>query len=306
MALTIPTTNTNSISLEEYVDFVARNVDIEDEASILASAPMLKALANNRTFLARFVNDQILRWSEFQPENSYTAHTILLALQDKFVIRANVWDPPSLDASTREWQDRLFFYQVPHDHNFSFMTVGYKGSGYATTLWETDPATLSGVPGDPVDLHFVERTALPEGKIMYYRAGRDIHSQEHPTEFSLSINLMVNQRGSALKDQHFFDLENRRIASVTEGGGNGSRIFFCHLARFIGDATTKSCLEALATAHPANRVRATAVESLAVLEPESAEILWRRAARDPHAQVRHAARAALGRMAGDRPIALVE
>ena len=31
-----------------------------------------------------------------------------------------------------------FFYHVPHDHNFSFLTVGYLGPGYWSEYYEYD------------------------------------------------------------------------------------------------------------------------------------------------------------------------
>jgi hypothetical protein len=55
MAVTLDADTQQVITLDEYVDFISREVDADDEASILASAPMLRALANNRG--APFVAD---------------------------------------------------------------------------------------------------------------------------------------------------------------------------------------------------------------------------------------------------------
>jgi len=67
--------------------------------------------------------------------------------------------------------------------------------------------------------------------VVYYRASRDIHSQEHPQAFSLSINLLVGQAASPQKDQYFFDLEAGAVSDVAVGGGAASRLLPCRLAR---------------------------------------------------------------------------
>lgn len=293
MALTLNVDTDWSISLEEYVDYVARNVECDDPDSVLASAPMLRALANNPTFMAKLLNDQISRWTEFQEINGYSAQTLLLATGPGFAVRANVWEPPTTKVADREWQNEFYYYLIPHDHNFSFLTVGYLGPGYATTIYECDPGTIAGYSGEPVDLTLSERTTLPPGKVMYYRAGSDIHTQEHPTAFSMSINLMIVAKADLARDQYYYDVENRRIATVAPGGYNGSRVMTCHLARYLGDGTTQGHLEALSQAHPAPRVRLAAAESLAILAPTEATSLWERATADPHPLVAATARAFL-------------
>ena len=45
-----------------------------------------------------------------------------------------------------------FFYHVPHDHNFSFLTVGYLGPGYWSEYYEYDYGEVVGMPGEKVDL----------------------------------------------------------------------------------------------------------------------------------------------------------
>jgi hypothetical protein len=50
MAITINVEESRSISAEEYIDYVERNVDPEDDESIIASAGMLKALKTTARF----------------------------------------------------------------------------------------------------------------------------------------------------------------------------------------------------------------------------------------------------------------
>ena len=147
MALTLEADTQESITLEEYVDYVSREVDVDDEASIVASARALRALANNRRFVGQFLTNELRSWKDFQPTNGYTAQTFMLAQRERFAVRANIWEPPAASRELREHQNALYYYQVPHDHNFSFLTVGYLGPGYETVIYERDPDGLVGVSG---------------------------------------------------------------------------------------------------------------------------------------------------------------
>ena len=154
MALTLETDTHAAITLEEYVDYVSREVDPDDEASIIASAHMLRALANNRRVIGDYLTAELQSWKTFQPTNSYTAQTLMLAQRGRFAVRANIWEPPGSSPELRAHQKALYYYQVPHDHNFSFLTVGYVGPGYETLIYERDPDAIVGVPGESVDLRF--------------------------------------------------------------------------------------------------------------------------------------------------------
>jgi len=155
MAVTLEADTQQVITLDEYVDFISREVDADDEASILASAPMLRALANNRSMIGDYLTEELRSWQTFQPTNSYTAQTLMLARTGRFAVRANIWEPPDASPERREYQKALYYYEVPHDHNFSFLTVGYIGPGYETLIYERDPDAVVGVPGEKVDLRFV-------------------------------------------------------------------------------------------------------------------------------------------------------
>ena len=151
MAITVETNTTESITLEEYFDYVSSEVAVYDVDEVLNSATALRALANNRSFLVARLNQELADWKNFQTENSYTAPTITLGGGKGFFIRANMWVPMPESAAEREWDRKLYAYEVPHDHNFSFLTVGYLGSGYGTTIYEYDPKSVVGFPGEHVD-----------------------------------------------------------------------------------------------------------------------------------------------------------
>ena len=81
----------------------------------------------------------------------------------KFIIRANFW-PALKDSVVRHSGTDPFFYGVPHDHNFSFLTVGYLGPGYWSDYYEYDYGEVVGYPGEEVDLRFVEKSRLDAGQ----------------------------------------------------------------------------------------------------------------------------------------------
>jgi hypothetical protein len=280
MALTLDAKTDRSCSLEEYVAYVAREVDLMDIDSVARSAPMLRALANNKGFLAESINREIIDWRNFQAQNIYTSPVFILAKGPGFAVRAFVWttqhDP---------------FHEIPHDHAFSLMTVGYWGSGYETLIYEYDRQRVVGRRDEPVELRFLERTTLPEGKVMFYRKFRDVHLQQPPRELSVSLNLIFD--GTSRDTGFYFDLEAQKIAGSSGGLAVDGKLLLCDLARHLGDDTTASLLESLAPSHPSPPVRAAAFASLAALRPDSAREIWGRAAKDGDPMVRHAAAAAL-------------
>src|SRR5579884_2565752 len=148
MALTLNSETSSVTSLEDYTEHIRHHVDVRDLDSVCDSANQLKALANNRDFLVEHLNRELLDWRNCQLTNSYTAQTLLLGGGRDFLSRANIWMPPARDAAAREDQNRLFFYEIPHDHNFSFLTVGYFGPGYETTIYEYDSSGVQGEIGE--------------------------------------------------------------------------------------------------------------------------------------------------------------
>ncbi|MFN0141368.1 MAG: HEAT repeat domain-containing protein [Pyrinomonadaceae bacterium] len=293
MALTLNVDTDKSISLKDFVEYIKRNVDFTDDASICESAWMLKALSNNKGFFTEALNDELLNWELFQKNNKYTSQTFAFVGEDDFMVRANVWVPPSEIPEEQTWTNEMFYYLVPHDHNFSFLTVGFYGSGYETTIYEYDEDTVLGEIGEKVNLRFLENTSLPEGKMMYYRANKDIHSQAHPKEFSISLNLLVSPPEQGYKDQYCFDFNSQTISSDV-ATTNMCRIMLCKLASYIGDGRSVNLLESLSKNHPTPRVRAEAYASLASLEPGDREKIWQTAILDKSLFVRKRATNNLG------------
>jgi hypothetical protein len=292
MAFTIEARAGRPLAAEEYLETLNRDIDSTDDIeAILASAPQLASLCANDDLIVEALNKELGKWREFQNGNHYSAQTFILGVSKKFVIRANVWMPPSGDSSAREWEDKFYYYRVPHDHNFSFMTCGYFGSGYATTIYEYEHDEVTGTPGERVPMRFLERTTLPKGKVMFYRASRDIHSQEHPEEFSISVNLLVVNPKETLRTQYQFDLETGAVQGPIENTGAAQRML-TRTAKYLANDRTRYLLDDLSLSHPNPRFRASCYDSLVDLEPARVEDLICRAESDAHPFVREFARAA--------------
>ena len=269
MAYTIPTSTTSAVALEDYMEYVESQVDLSDEQSIVESGAALRELANNRRFIAEHLNRELGSWRNFQARNRYTSQVLLLGKGKGFFVRAIIWSSPyaPLDAADQDWH---YAYEVPHDHNFTFLTAGHFGSGYETVIYEYDRESTSGKPGDPARLSYLETTTLPQGKVMMYRACKDVHIQKHAKEFSVSLNLMVHPPGLHHQDQYYFDVDAGNLGNFVATPGTG-RVMLCRLAGQFGDGESVSLLHDLALRHGSRRVRAEALASLAVLEPSQRE-----------------------------------
>ncbi|TMP25895.1 hypothetical protein CWB99_19975, partial [Pseudoalteromonas rubra] len=107
----------------EFDDFIECLNDMQggffDVCNINKTISLLSKLYNNRVFLASFLND-FLKDIASQKSNLYTFQVFMLSKQKHFDIRAPIWIPPSGQES-----DSAFVYDLPHDHNFDLMTLGY-------------------------------------------------------------------------------------------------------------------------------------------------------------------------------------
>jgi hypothetical protein len=239
--------------------------DGEDEDGFAAFGPALKKLANNRTFLSDLVIAELKQRCEGQVrDNQYSAQVIMLhGASKKFIVRANFW-PALKDSVIRHSGTDPFFYGVPHDHNFSFLTVGYFGPGYWSDYYEYEYDQVVGYPGEAVDLRFVETTRLDQGKVMLYRAHRDVHLQLPADEMSVSINIVETSHSSVFRDQYRFDVENRRVDGILT---RTSLEPMLSLAAHFGGAEGMDLIAEFAARHPSDRIRWCALRARAAALP---------------------------------------
>jgi hypothetical protein len=262
VARVIDCADEESIGLGDLVSVLnADSFDPADEESFAAVAPWLKRLANNRDFLAEIAVAELKdRCTRQSLENRYSSQVIMLhRASDKFFIRANFW-PSERDSLFKASGTSPFFYHVPHDHNFSFLTVGYLGPGYWSDYYEYDYDAVVGTPGEKVDLRFVEKSRLEQGKVMLYRAHRDVHDQLPADDMSVSINIMEASNRLPFLSQYRFDVQKCEIAGILTHTATDALLA---LAANHGGGDARDLVETFSERHPCNRIRFTALCELA-------------------------------------------
>ncbi len=277
MALTLHCQNTNTVSVEEYLAYVGSKVDLNDPASVIASAPMLKGLANDRNLVVSRLNEYVEK--SFSMPGLASAQTILIGSGKNFYVRANLWPSVADVGAGKMYQDQ-FSYNIAHDHNFSFLTVGYHGPGYETDIYEYDYDKVEGYVGEPVEMQFLEKVRFSAGMAMYYRASRDLHIQYPPSEMTITLNLMLSPPAVRLREQYEFDLNTRTIARLPAELEASRRVSFIELTARLGNGNTAQLLEDLAQQHPCRRTRLTAWQALTTLLPQQARRFWEKACAD--------------------------
>ncbi|MEO0870417.1 MAG: transposase [Pseudomonadota bacterium] len=258
-----------AITLEELVSRLDEgNFDPRDEDCFASFGQGLRQLAENEHFLADLVIAELERNCASQSSgNQYGPQVFMLHRGERYAIRANFW--PALDDAVVENNGpAAFFYEVPHDHNFSFLTVGYSGPGYISDYYEYDYDSVLGVPGEQVALRFVERSQLHPGKTMLYRAHRDAHSQLPPESLSVSINILEQSASLPYRDQYQFDLERRSIDSILTNTPVEALLDLC---AGLASAEGHDLLENFAHAHPCDRIRHRALVAFASMQSSPAE-----------------------------------
>ena len=247
-----------------------------DEDSLLGAARWLRKLGNNRDFLAETMLDELKHSAGGEEDaSSYGAQVVMLSpLGAEFFLRANFW-PGRQDHMFRASGHSAFSYELPHDHNFDFLTVGYFGPGYDSDYYEYDYEAVEGVIGETAGLRFIERATLDPGKLMHYRAHVDVHSQLPPESLSVSVNVMHSGGAQGWLDQYSFDVANDTVAKVISPGGSE---IFLRVAVGLGHPDALDLAENFARHHVSERMRLVALEAQAgVLAPAERDALWRRA-----------------------------
>ncbi len=268
-----------SCSLPEAIEALAAlDFDPREAESAQEAALWLRRLSNNRTFLADVLLDRLAGRTAGALESGYGPQAILLSpVRGNMFLRANIW-PAEHDLCFRNSGAKTFVYGVPHDHNFSFLTSGYCGSGYVSDYYEYDYEAVTGFAGENAGLRFVERSALHEGKMMLYRAHRDVHSQLPAESLSVSLNVMHVDPAQAWFDQYGFDLESGEVTRVLSP--NATEVFL-RTAVASGSGNARDFAEWVGASHPSERLRLASFEARAGLSDDHAHSheLWRKAER---------------------------
>ncbi len=259
----------DAIGLDDLVDALDRHdFDVRCAESFATAGPLLARLGRNRDFLADLAIESLkARCADQVAGNAYTAQVFLLRPGNgRYLLRANFW-PAADDAVVRASGTAPFFYNMPHDHNFSFLTVGYLGPGYWSDYYDYDVTGLSGVIGEDAGLRFVERSRLEPGKLMLYRARHDVHAQLPPDSFSVSLNILGYDRAQPWWDQYRFDTAAGTLSGVLTTAPSEALVA---LASQFGGCNGIDLARDFAMRHPSPRMRMTALTALASTEPDPA------------------------------------
>lgn len=264
--------------LEECVEALeASGFDPRGEESLAHAARWLRRLGNNRDFLGDMLVEHLRhRHGEDDGQSAYGPQVIMLARSGgDFFIRANIW-PSQSEHALRASGGDSFVYGLAHDHNFDFLTFGYFGPGYWSDHYEFDYEALGGWRGEPAGLRFVERARLEEGRLMHYRAHRDVHRQWPPDKLSVSLNILHVGRAQAWFDQYRFDVEANEVAGIVNEGASECLL---RIAAGLGGAEALDLADHFARHHPSDRMRLAAWEARAGAEPDvaSRDAVWREA-----------------------------
>ena len=242
--------------------------DLADEERLAAFGPLLARLARNPDFLAdAAVAELKARHRVDSTIGGYGAQVLMLRpAGGRYVLRANFW-PAEEDAVVRASGPAPFFYNHAHDHNFSFLTVGYVGPGYWSEHYEYDVDRVVGVPGEKVELTFIERARLDPGMVLLYRARRDVHVQLPPDAFSVSLNILAVEPSQIWRDQFRFDIAAGTIAEMLTTAPSEALVA---LAVHLGGGDGRDLASDFAARHPSSRMRVTALAALASAARERA------------------------------------
>lgn len=252
----------SSCSLAECADALfAHGFDPMDEESLHHGAGWLRKLGNNTTFLGDIlVQNLTQRHRDEAQGQSYGPQSLVLSdHRGDCFLRANIW-PGAEDRVLLASGRSPFLYDMPHDHNFHFLTLGYFGPGYWSDYYEYEYAEVAGYRGEPVRLTPKGRQRLEPGKLMLYRAHRDVHRQLPADALSVSLNIMHANPALGWLDQYRFDIENETLGAIIS---HGSTDAFLRVAVAMGGEESLDLAESFAAHHPSDRMRVTASDALA-------------------------------------------
>ena len=245
-----------AIGLDTFFDNVAaiQAPRFSDEY-IDACARELSRLANNRELIwNHLARGGLKEWEHsFSPPQSF-----ILGVAHGMLVRANIWLPPKRARSEADaYYKSIYAYDLAHNHDSPFLTVGYFGPGYETDLYEVDAETVSGTPGEQVTLRAHRREQLTRGRVIYFKAYNDVHVQHEPSELSISLNLIFS-RDLPLHDPLIFDIERSSVIGPPKAGLSGRWLGVVGLASVLGDGRTWELLEEIAEKGTQARVRKAA------------------------------------------------
>ncbi|MCC6926266.1 hypothetical protein [Novosphingobium sp.] len=268
MALQIDCDEDGSIGLDEFCElYIDGKFNAAEQESLVEAAPLLKKLANDRNFFGRFVIDSLTNNLSDQSDNRYGVGSLILRnLGRNSFLRVNCWSSHQ-DFEYIKKPD-AFIYEMAHDHNFNFLTIGYFGPGYLSKYYEYDYSDLDGYIGESAGLKFIKERNLKEGDILLYRALQDVHEQFPPESMSVSINIMDANPAFQYIYQYYFDTDKNVISHVMSAKSSPS-IF--EIAGALNDADVDDTLAHISANSDCDMTRYRACKALVKSSNSEAE-----------------------------------
>jgi hypothetical protein len=290
------------ISLAEFTARLDESgCDLTTNDGLAAATALLGGLYANRGFLVDIALDLLTQGCDDQRRNNrYGGQVLLLHRKPgQHFVRANFW-PAATDPVLQASGATHYLYDVPHDHNFDFLTVGYLGPGYGSDWFDYDHAAVVGHVGERVDLRPTESGVLGEGQLRLYRAHRDVHRQLPAASLSVSLNIIPENGATVWRDQYLFDLSQDIIASVPSMAPSEAML---RLALLYGAGNGEDIARHIAAHHPSHRMRWTARRALigAAVDAPARLAELECAALDKSSLVNQSARAMLAAMNAPHP-----
>lgn len=251
------------ISLEDYVDYVEGCVDTDDFESLCESAYKLRALASGRDFVLESYHAELKNRLSGNGSNGSSPQSTLLHLGRSFFVRAVIWPAQKFKSGVKEVSP--FAYDVAHNHNFHFCTVGYFGPGYDTRILRCERPPIGEID-EKVELTDDRHETLSPGRVMAYEAVKDIHTQDAPESLSISLNLIALNSFSETSPQLIFDIDQRTVTG-SAGDGIGKRLYLINIFRHFYDANTLDLLGDISARPGCPRTQAAALLVLKDIAP---------------------------------------
>lgn len=271
MALSYHLNTKKTISFEDFINEINGIIEPDNDQSLIGCVESLQKLSNNREFLSEYLHQGLKEFATFQEDNRYNCDIFIMHKHPLYLIRCVLWNAQPQEVQRQKKQEDIYHTLRAHDHNFSFLTVGYLNDGYETDIWEYDNDKVIGYIGEKVDLKYLERTNLEQGKAMLYRASKDIHAQHPPKEQAVSLNIMYNDPRMINQEQYYFDIKNGVIDSHVSAAGSGRHLIL-ELAKIYGDSQSIDLIEQIARKHKYPHIRIKAYDTLVHLTNEKQSI----------------------------------
>ncbi|HMN76639.1 MAG TPA: hypothetical protein PKC97_11280 [Burkholderiaceae bacterium] len=194
---------------------------VSQRADISAAAEDLAALARNKSHLTSLLAN-ILSERVESAENAsslrYSDQCQILVRRPQYYVRIAAWDVPRQRGDSFKYDERYFSYGFVHNHNFDLLTAGIYGPGYISVSWRLEIPVQYLSSGRPVKLVKVPDERLRDGDVLLYERWHDVHMQQPPESFSMSLNLIVEDFNVP---QYSFDPTQKTAVEHIGGAGHG-------------------------------------------------------------------------------------